>query len=237
MVSTQIEAGTRGDLDASMALYADTVDFFDEGLKPREAIAKDMLEYFAHWPVRRSRLVGDITIENISTNERQVGYTLDFEASNPGKELPRRNLVAVTWIVRRPGPWSAFKIVSHKQKSLSQEKPAAPAEDDQAIGAVKKYFAALNAQDATTAYRLFSAAFHARKSFQEYSKILKNTGTLTLQSISRTTPPGTSATVEVTFQELEPKGKVIQWRGPIGLVLESGEWKIDSLRGLKSDRR
>ena len=50
MVTTQIEAGTRGDVDASMALYADTVDFLDEGLKSREAIAKAIHKAMHHEP-------------------------------------------------------------------------------------------------------------------------------------------------------------------------------------------
>jgi len=236
MVATQIEAGTRGDVAASMALYADTVDFYDEGLKSRDAIAKDLPDYFAHWPVRHSKLIGDVTIETLGTNERKVGYTLDFEASNPATREKRQNTVSVTWIIRRDGPWSSFKIVSHKQKSVRQEKAPDASEPDGAIAAVKSYFAAVNNQDGTTAYRLFGASYRRRFSFQEYLRRLSKTGTLTLNSISRTATTSSSATVEVTFQEVEPNGKVIRWHGPIKLVVENGEWHIDTLSGLNSDR-
>ena len=236
MVATQIEAGTRGDVAASMALYADTVDFYDEGLKPRDAIAKDLPDYFAHWPVRHSKLIGDVTIETLGTNERKIGYTLDFEASNPATREKRQKIVNVTWIIRRDGPWSSFKIVSHKQMSVKQEKAPDASEPDGAIAAVKSYFAAVNNQDGTTAYRLFGATYRTRVPFQEYLRRLKKTGTLTLNGISRTATTSSSATVEVTFQEVESNGKVIRWHGPITLVVEKGEWRINTLGGLKSNR-
>jgi serine/threonine protein kinase len=236
MVAAQIETGTRGDVAGSMALYADTVDFLDEGYKTRDDIAKDLPDYFAHWPVRHSKLIGGVTIETLGTNERKVGYTLDFEVSNPATREKRQNVVSVTWIVRKEGPWSSFKIVSHKQRSIKQEKAPDASEADGAIAAVKSYFAAVNNQDGTMAYRLFGATYRNRVSFQEYLRRLKKTGTLTLNSISRTAATSSSATVEVTFQEVESNRKLIRWHGPISLVVEKGEWHIDTLGGLKSDR-
>lgn len=236
MVMTQIEAGNRGDVAATMAPYADMVDFLDEGLKPRDAIAKDLPEYFAHWPVRRSELVGEISIQALGANERRVDYTINFEASNPAKRESRTGRVNVTWIVRRDGTWSPFKIVSHKQTRVNQENTADASDADPAIAVVKEYFVAINNRDSKTAYSLFGSTYHARVSFQEYLRRLKKTGTLTLNSISRTVTTSTSATVEVTFQEVEPSGKLIRWHGPISLVVENGEWHIATLSGLKSDR-
>jgi serine/threonine protein kinase len=236
MVSTQIDAGTRGDVAASMALYADNVDFLDEGYKTRDSIARDLPEYFAHWPVRRSTLIGDVNIADLSENERKVGYTLDFEASNPTTREVRQNRVEVTWVIRRDGPFSPFKIVSHKQKSVKQEKIAQDPGLDPAIETVKSYFTAVNNQDGTAAYRLFAASYRGRVSFKDYLRRLKNTGTLTLTGINRTATGSSSATVEVTFREVEPSGKVIQWQGPIFLVVESDEWRIETLSKLRSQR-
>jgi hypothetical protein len=230
MVSTQIDAGTRGDVAGSVALYADNVDFLDEGLKTRDAIASDLPDYFAHWPVRRSTMVGEVSIENLSEKERKVEYTLDFEASNPATRESRQNRVDVSWVIRRDGPFSPFRIVSHKQKSIKPEKTTDPLET------VKSYFLAVNNQDGTAAYRLFAAAFRGRVSFQEYLRRLKNTGTLTLTGINRTDAKNNAATVQVTFREVEPSGKVIQWQGPILLIVESGEWRIETLSKLNSRR-
>lgn len=236
MVASQIEAGMRGDVVESMALYADRVDFLDEGPKSREEIAKDLPDYYAHWPTRRSRLVGGVTIETLSYNERKVSYTLDFAASNSVTGESRQSVIDVTWIVRRDGPSSAFKIVSHKQKRVSQESPTPALTNKAATAAVTNYIAALNRQDTAGAYQLFCSAYRTRKSFQEYSRIAKNTGRLIVDSISQTAATSTTATVEVTFREVEPSGKVISWHGPISLLLENGEWRIETLRNLNSNR-
>jgi hypothetical protein len=101
---------------------------------------------------------------------------------------------------------------------------------------VRSYFTAVNNQDGTAAYRLFAAAYRGRVSFQEYLRRLKNTGTLTLTGINRTDTKNNAATVQVTFREVEPSGKVIQWQGPIFLIVESGEWRIETLSKLNSRR-
>jgi serine/threonine protein kinase len=236
MVATQIDAGTRGDVDASMSLYADSVDFLDEGWKSRDAIAKDLPEYFAHWPVRRSKLLGDVAIEFVTPNERKVSYVLDFEASNPTTREVRQSRVNVVWTIRRDASWLPFKIVSHKQTRVPQEKAAESTEADPAIAVVKDYFTAVNNQDGTAAYRLFGATYRKRVPFQDYLRRLKNTGTLTLNSIRRTAATNSSATVEITFQEVETNGKLIRWHGPVSLVVENGEWRIDTLKNLQSVR-
>jgi hypothetical protein len=236
MVSAQINAGNRGDIAATMAPYAQSVDFLDEGWKSRDAIAKDLPSYFAHWPVRRSQLAGDVTIEFLTPNERKVSYTLDVEASNPTTREARQSRVNVTWTLHRDASWSPFKIVSHKQTRANQEKTADISEPDPAISTVKSYFFAVNNRDAKAAYNLFGATYRARVSFQEYLRRLKNTGTLTLTTIQRTVGTSSTATVEVTFQEVEPNGKMIRWHGPISMVAENGEWHIETLSGLKSDR-
>jgi hypothetical protein len=236
MVATQIDAGIRGDVDASMSVYADSVDFLDEGLKSRDAIAKDLPEYFAHWPVRRSKLIGDVAIEFVGPNERKVRYLLDFEASNPATREVRQSRVDVTWIVRREASSLPFKIVSHKQIRAPQEKAAESSDPDPAVAVVKSYFVAVNNHDGTAAYGLFGATYRNRVSFQEYLQRLKNTGTLTLNSIRRTAGTNGSATIEVTFQEVETKGRVIRWHGPISLVVENGAWRIDTLKNLHSER-
>jgi serine/threonine protein kinase len=236
MVTSQIDAGNRGDVTATMAPYADMVDFLDEGWKSRDAIAKDLPGYFAHWPIRQSNLIGDVAIQFVSPNERNVTYTLDVQASNPSTGEVRQSRVNVNWTIHRDASWFPFKIVSHKQTRINQEKAADASQPDPAIAAVKKYFVAINSQDSKTAYSLFGATYHARVSFQEYLRRLKNTGTLTLTSIRRTAGANDPVTVDVTFQEVEPNGKLIRWHGPISLVTENGEWRIDTLRNLKSER-
>jgi hypothetical protein len=93
----------------------------------------------------------------------------------------------------------------------------------------------LNAHDATAAYRHFSAGYRARVPFREYEPRVKKTGTLTVDSIRRSLTAGNSATIELSFREQEAT-RLIHWSGTIGVVFDAGQWRIDSLRGLKSDR-
>jgi hypothetical protein len=239
LVANHMDAGSRGDAQAYLALYADRVDFLDEGWKSRYEIAKDLPEYYAHWPTRRSRLVGGVAIESLSYNERKVSYTLDFAASNSATGESRQSIVDITLILRRETFTSPFLIVSHKQRSVSQASPTpvpttAP-ETDPAVEVVKGYIAALNSHDAAAAYQHFSSAYRARVPFKEYAPRVKNTGTLAVDRILRTATTGDSATIEISFREQEPT-RLIHWSGTIGVVLEAGQWRVDSLRGLKSHR-
>lgn len=239
LVANHMNAGSRGDAQAYVALYSDRVDFLDEGWKSRAEIAKDLPEYYAHWPTRRSKLVGGVTIESLSYNERKVSYTLDFAASNSATGESRQSIVDITWIIRRETFTSPFLIASHKQRSVNQASPtAAPTaapHSDPAVEIVKGYIAALNNHDAAAAYQHFSAAYRARVPFKEYGPRVKNTGTLTVDRIVRSATTGNSATIELSFREQEPT-RLIHWSGTIGVVLDAGQWRIDSLRGLKSDR-
>jgi ketosteroid isomerase-like protein len=120
MVAENIDAGNAGAVTRLMAPYAETVDFLDEGIKSREAIAQDLPAYFAHWPIRHSTLVGEVGIDSISQNERKVTFTIDIEARNPGTGENRANRVEITWMLRRYDSSSDFKIIAHKQRSASQ---------------------------------------------------------------------------------------------------------------------
>jgi ketosteroid isomerase-like protein len=239
MVATHMDAGSRGDTAAYMALYADRVDFLTEGWKTRDEIARDLPDYYAHWPTRRQSMIRGVMIESLGFNERKVSYTLDFTASNSATGESRHSIVDITWIVRRETSAQPFRIVSHKQRIVSQDSPTpAPTtapDSDPAVEVVKSYIATLNTHDAAAAYRHFSAGYRARTPFKEYEPRVRKTGTLTVDSIRRSLTTGSSATIELTFREQEP-ARVIHWSGTIGVVLDGGQWRIDSLRGLKSDR-
>ncbi|MEY2559837.1 MAG: eukaryotic-like serine/threonine-protein kinase [Verrucomicrobiota bacterium] len=239
MVATHMDAGSRGDAEAYMALYADRVDFLDEGGKSREEIAKDLPQYYAHWPTRRSKLIGRVRMEPLSDNEWNVNYQLDFAASNSTTGESRQSIVDVFWVVRRENSTAPFKIVSHKQRSESLASPTpAPTpmpSSDPAVEIVKSYIVALNKHDAVAAFRHLSAAYRARNPFNQYSPRVAKTGVLTVDSVSRGVTTNSSATIELSFREQEPT-RTLHWHGTIAVVLEGGQWRIDSLSGLKSDR-
>ena len=100
-------------------LYGDQIDFLNEGIKSHEALAREIREYFALWPVQKVRRISDVTIEDVTANEKKVSFSMEFNArSSAGKTS--EGSVAVTWTVRRPSPDAEFKIVSQKQETLSR---------------------------------------------------------------------------------------------------------------------
>jgi hypothetical protein len=119
MVTTHLKAVSTNDATTAASLYGDQIDFLNEGIKSRETLAREMAEYFARWPVQNFRLTSDVTIVDVNSNEKNVSFTMAFDArSTAGKTS--EGAVAVTWIVRRAGLASEFKIVSQKQKTISR---------------------------------------------------------------------------------------------------------------------
>jgi serine/threonine protein kinase len=119
MVATHLKAVSSNDATTAASLYGDQVDFLNEGTKSRESLAREMVEYFARWPVQNFRLTSDVTIDDLDSNGKMVSFTMVFDARNTAGKTSE-GAVAVTWIVRRPGPASDFKIVSQKQKTISR---------------------------------------------------------------------------------------------------------------------
>jgi serine/threonine protein kinase len=119
MVETHLKAVSSNNVAMAVALYGEQVDFLNEGIKSRDTLAREMAEYFARWPTQNFRLTSDVTIDDVESNEKTVSFTMVFNArSTAGKTS--EGAVAVTWIVRRPGLASEFKIVSQKQKTINR---------------------------------------------------------------------------------------------------------------------
>jgi ketosteroid isomerase-like protein len=144
-VARHLKAVSSNDPATVASLYGDQVDFLDEGIKSRETLAREIAEYFARWPVQSFRRTSDITIEDVDGNTKTVSFTMEFDArSTAGKTS--QGSVAVTWIVRRPGLNSEFKIVSQKQKTISRttlnpsEPPATSSATEQIQQFVTEHF-------------------------------------------------------------------------------------------------
>jgi serine/threonine protein kinase len=119
MIATHLQAVARNDPTTVVSLYGDQVDFLDEGTKSRDTLAREIAEYFARWPTQNFRRTSDVTIEDVTANEKRVSFSMDFDARNTAGKTSQ-GAVAITWIVRRPNVDSEFKIISQKQKTLSR---------------------------------------------------------------------------------------------------------------------
>ena len=66
--------------------FADRVRYYDDGIKDRNAIRKDLQSYNARWPHRTFWLPGEIKIEPQSDNRVRVTFPLRFELHNGEKK-------------------------------------------------------------------------------------------------------------------------------------------------------
>jgi len=119
MIATHLQAVARNDPTTVVSLYGDQVDFLDEGTKSHNTLAREIAEYFARWPTQNFRRTSDVTIEDVTANEKRVSFSMDFDARNTAGKTSQ-GAVGITWIVRRPIAGSDFKIISQKQKTLSR---------------------------------------------------------------------------------------------------------------------
>jgi trypsin-like peptidase len=74
---------------SELSFYADTVDYFDNGVVNRAFIMNDIQEYAKRWPWRRFWIDGEIRTRTI--NQRQgiaeATFRLNFEVQNPKKTV------------------------------------------------------------------------------------------------------------------------------------------------------
>jgi serine/threonine protein kinase/ketosteroid isomerase-like protein len=125
MIATHLRAVTSNDPATVVSLYGDQVDFLDEGTKSHDTLAREIADYFARWPTQNFRRTSDVTIEDLSGNEKRVSFSMDFDARNTAGKTSQ-GAVAITWVVRRPNGDSGFKIISQKQKTLSRTTMSPP---------------------------------------------------------------------------------------------------------------
>lgn len=144
MVETHLKAVSSNDPVTVTSLYGDEIDFLTEGIKSHETLSREIREYFARWPAQTFRRISDVTIEDVSGNEKKVSFSMEFDARSTAGKTSEGSVI-VNWVVRRPSPEEDFKIVSQKQKTLSRTtlNPAeqtTPAVSDQIKQFVAEHF-------------------------------------------------------------------------------------------------
>ena len=140
MVETHLKAVSSNDPNTVAWLYGDQIDFLTEGIKSHEALTREIREYFARWPVQNSRRTSDVTIDDVDSNEKEVSFSMEFDARSTAGKTSEGSVV-VTWVVRRRTPRSDFKIVSQKQTTVSRT-TSNPAEQTSVVIDQIKYFVA-----------------------------------------------------------------------------------------------
>jgi serine/threonine protein kinase len=140
MVETHLKAVSSNDPSTVAWLYGDQINFLNEGIKSHEALAREIREYFALWPVQNSRRTSDVTIEEVDSNEKKVSFTMEFDARSAAGKTSEGSVV-VTWTVRRRNPQADFKIVSQKQETISRTTSNPVEQTTAVIDQVKQFVA------------------------------------------------------------------------------------------------
>ena len=89
-IESFIQAGeSQSDLLAQLAYYADSVDYFDDGVVNRGFIAQDIQSYAGRWPLRRHSIDGEIDTKVVDAKRDVVGvaFRLKFAVQNAKKTI------------------------------------------------------------------------------------------------------------------------------------------------------
>ena len=105
-------------------------------------------------------------------------------------------------------------------------------------GSVQNYCDLVSARKASAAYACFSEAFRQRRSLKTYLANFRDTESMDILSARTEAMPGRRSTaVNVRMKILDGEGRVSFWSGPIGLVPEDGQWKINDMNQLAQERQ
>ena len=84
-VGAFVLAGLDPQVGAEAGFFADRVQYYNEGMKDRENIRKDLQRYDARWPQRQFRVAGDIIVKPQNGNRVRVTFPLRYELRNGAK--------------------------------------------------------------------------------------------------------------------------------------------------------
>jgi hypothetical protein len=83
-----VAANQLKDANATLALYAPTVDYFDDHQKDQNYIWRDIENYNERWPVRQDSIEGDIHLEEkVPDKEYVASFKLNFYAESAPRAI------------------------------------------------------------------------------------------------------------------------------------------------------
>lgn len=86
-VDDYLRLGGQDNLEASMSLYADQIEYFDQGIQSRTAVMDDKRAYFGRWPQRSYERTMDIITLQDNGDVRQVRFDYRYTVRNDTREL------------------------------------------------------------------------------------------------------------------------------------------------------
>lgn len=65
-----------------LAVYADKVMYFKDGVINRSSVGKDKTDYFQRWPIATQKILGDVYVNALQHDLYQVSYESEFNTRN-----------------------------------------------------------------------------------------------------------------------------------------------------------
>jgi hypothetical protein len=126
---------------------------------------------------------------------------------------------------------------SHTQNAQQNQSTATTATTKidgpgQPLGVTQRYFELLGNRNAAAAFDLLSANLRHHLSMTVYSTNVARLPRAKLVEATIVSRSEGKANVKAVLEEANPDTHNPQWQAPIELVLESGAWRIDNMKGL-----
>ncbi len=100
------------------------------------------------------------------------------------------------------------------------------------VGVTRAYFSSLGKRHATAAYNLLSEDYRRRVNIQNFSRTVSTKPPVKLLDATEVSRTDRSATVAADFEDTDPAANHARWKGNIEFILESGVWRLASMKGL-----
>jgi len=108
----------QANIDDLLALYSDTVDYYNFGKVDRSTVRGDKVSYFNRWPQVKFELAGKINFSPAPDGGQKIIFDLLFDTHSPSAREPesrhKNGKARHEWILKREG--STLKIIMERQK-------------------------------------------------------------------------------------------------------------------------
>jgi len=107
-----------------------------------------------------------------------------------------------------------------------------PGASELPVAVTHRYFSLLTRRNASTAYNLLSEEYRRHVSIARFSRTVGSKPAVKLVEVTQVSKTDRAASVAVVFEDTDPSASQARWKGNIEFVLESGNWRIDGMKGL-----
>jgi hypothetical protein len=120
-IRSYVVANQSKDTRATLACFAPSVDYFDEGRHDQSYIARDFETYSARWPLRHDTIEGEVRIEERAPQREYTGsFKLNFYVESTARREWIKGQFALTLTIALID--GAPRIVAIKEKVLRRER-------------------------------------------------------------------------------------------------------------------